>query len=81
MPIAIRRFSAADVELPLTVTLDDGDAMVAGRSLRNFPNFVARARLSLSGQAIPQAGDLHGLSEVDPEQTAVAVTIDAVWSG
>jgi cytochrome c-type biogenesis protein CcmH len=74
MPFAIVRRQAK--ELPTTVTLLD-DA--ASMRLSNFP-LVLVARVSKSGNAIPQSGDLQGFSPT--VQTGVTklveVTIDKV---
>lgn len=59
-PLAVVRRTVD--ELPLAVTLDESMAMVPGMSLREFPDVVVEARVSLSGAAASQAGDLIGLS-------------------
>ncbi len=58
MPVAVVRASAAD--LPFMFTLDDSLAMSPDRKLSQFPELVVEARVSKSGQATPQAGDLYG---------------------
>lgn len=60
MPLAIERHKAS--ELPLTVTLDDSTAMMPSMKLSDFPEVVVGARISRSGQATPQSGDLQALS-------------------
>jgi cytochrome c-type biogenesis protein CcmH len=57
MPLAVRRFVAAD--LPLATTLDDSHGM-AGRTLSAAQRWRVVARVSRSGSATPQAGDLQG---------------------
>jgi cytochrome c-type biogenesis protein CcmH len=76
MPLAIVRRTVA--ELPTSVTLDDGMAMAPTMKLSSFPRVVVGARVSKSGNAAPQAGDLEGVSEpVTPvEPNPVAVRID-----
>ena len=59
-PLAIQRLRAAD--LPLTVTLDDSHAMVPQMNLSSAPQIVVGARLSRSGNAQAQPGDLETLS-------------------
>ncbi|MEN9416654.1 MAG: hypothetical protein RI988_274 [Pseudomonadota bacterium] len=61
MPLAILRAQVKD--LPLRFTLDDRQAMAAGAGLSSATQVVVGARVSRSGQAAPQAGDLEGLSE------------------
>ncbi len=58
MPLAIVRRQAG--ELPLTVTLDDSQAMAPNFRLSAFPEVSVGARISKSGNATPQPGDLQG---------------------
>lgn len=60
MPLAIRRMAAG--ELPVTVVLDDSTSMMPQLKLSSMPEIVVGARVSRSGQATPQAGDLEALS-------------------
>jgi cytochrome c-type biogenesis protein CcmH len=78
MPLAAHRALAGD--LPLTVTLDDSMAMVPAVRLSGFPEVTVGARISKSGQAMPQSGDLEGeVSPVQPGQIGtVKVVIDRV---
>jgi cytochrome c-type biogenesis protein CcmH len=78
MPLAAQRVRVAD--LPVTLTLDDTMAMMPQMHLSAFPQVTVGARISRSGQAIPQSGDLEGeVSPVASNQTAlVAVTIGRV---
>ena len=58
MPVAVVRASAAD--LPFMFTLDDSLAMSPDRKLSQFAELQVEARVSKSGQAVPQPGDLYG---------------------
>jgi cytochrome c-type biogenesis protein CcmH len=60
MPVAILRAQAKD--LPLTFTLDDRSSMMGGGKLSDQPKVIVGARVSKSGSATPQPGDLQGYS-------------------
>ena len=77
MPLAILKRKVSD--LPLAFTLDDSSAMSPELKLSKFPNVVIGARISRSGDAMPQSGDLVG--QVGPVATGagkLTLTIDAV---
>lgn len=77
MPLAIARLRAADI--PAEVTLDDSMAMSPQMRLSAFPSVLVGARISRSGDATPQPGDLEGFSDaVAPAGTDVAVRIGLV---
>ena len=58
MPIAILRKKAGD--LPVEVQLDDASAMLPGNTLSDHAEVRLIARVSNSGNARPQSGDLIG---------------------
>jgi cytochrome c-type biogenesis protein CcmH len=60
MPLAILKKRVRD--LPLDFTLDDSLAMSPQARLSQAAKVVVGARVSKSGQAMPQPGDLEGLS-------------------
>jgi cytochrome c-type biogenesis protein CcmH len=62
MPLAILRMQASD--LPVKFTLDDSNAMNSAMRISKFQEVVVGARISKSGNAMPQAGDLKGSSSV-----------------
>ena len=78
MPLAIVQRTVA--ELPVSVTLDDSMAMTPTMKLSNFTEVVVGARISKSGNAMPQAGDLQGeVSPIAPgQQDVVKVVIDTI---
>ena len=60
MPLAILKRKAS--ELPITFTLDDSTAMADELKLSTFELVIVGARVSKSGNALPQSGDLVGQS-------------------
>ncbi len=61
MPLAAVRRQVKD--LPLTVVLDDSKAMMPSMKMSNFSEFKVGARVSWSGNPIPQSGDYEGFAK------------------
>ena len=75
MPVAIVRATKKD--LPFTFRLDDSNSMMPSRKLSDVGTVVIVARLSKSGQAMPQSGDLEGISQpVKPGVDGITIIID-----
>ncbi|MBS0555994.1 MAG: c-type cytochrome biogenesis protein CcmI [Proteobacteria bacterium] len=78
MPLAIQRMEAD--KLPVTVVLTDGMGMLPNMKLSQFPQVVIGARVSKSGTAMPQSGDLQVLSKPISVTTTqpIKLTIDQI---
>ena len=61
-PLAVIRVTAST--WPVSFHLDDSMAMLPARRLSQFPRVVVEARVSRTGQAAPEPGDLYVTSEV-----------------
>ncbi|APV51189.1 c-type cytochrome biogenesis protein CcmI [Betaproteobacteria bacterium GR16-43] len=77
MPLAILRGGAREV--PKSFVLDDTMAMAPGMKLSTTAAVIVEARISKSGNAMPQPGDLVGTSAVlKPGARDVKIVIDRV---
>ncbi len=77
MPLAIQRRKAS--ELPASFLLDDSTAMSPDMKLSKFAQVVVGARISKSGNAMPQPGDLVGQAgPLKPTADKIAIVIDGV---
>jgi cytochrome c-type biogenesis protein CcmH len=77
IPLAILRHKAG--ELPINFKLDDSTAMSVDLRLSRFAQVTVGARISRSGNAMPQSGDLLG--QTGPVQTGsgkLTITIDSI---
>jgi len=73
-PLAAARRNAS--ELPIEVTLDESSAVMPNATLANFATVKVGARVSHSGNAIAESGDLIG--EVENVKVGGAKTIEIV---
>jgi cytochrome c-type biogenesis protein CcmH len=77
MPLAILKRQVRD--LPLEFTLSDAESMSPEMKLSKFREVIVVARVSKSGGAAPQSGDLQGsTSAVKVGSTQVTLQIDSV---
>ena len=75
MPVSIVRATKQD--LPFAFRLDDSTSPMPSRKLSGAGTVVIVARLSKSGQAMPQSGDLEGMSQpVKSGVDGITVVID-----
>ena len=75
MPVAVLRLSVKD--LPARFVLDDSLAMTPERPLSRYSSLTVEVRVTPSGQATPQPGDLRSATrEVTPGQEDVVLVAD-----
>jgi cytochrome c-type biogenesis protein CcmH len=80
MPLAVAKLEAKN--LPGGFVLDDSMAMASELKLSSFPEVVVGARLSKSGNATPQPGDMESaLQTVKPGASGVALVIEKMVDG
>jgi len=75
MPLAAQRLPAS--ALPLSLSLDDGMAMMPDLTMSAFGSYVVEARVSRTGDVIPSPGDLYGRSAAAAGEQ-IALVIDSV---
>jgi cytochrome c-type biogenesis protein CcmH len=76
-PLAVQRLQVKD--LPSDLRLSDQDAVVPGRVISGYDDLQLTARVSKSGNAVPQAGDLVGRGEwLKASGKPVSIVIDTV---
>lgn len=76
MPLAIVRLTAK--ELPYKYVLDDNSALMPGNKLSSASEVLVVARVSKSGDATSQAGDLQGKSAAVKPGDKVNIEINEV---
>jgi cytochrome c-type biogenesis protein CcmH len=77
IPIAVLR--EPNAQLPMPFSIDDTHAMDPSRPLATTGKLSVEARLSRSGNAMRQPGDLYGqVTGIDPGQRDVTIVIDRV---
>ena len=76
MPLAAKRLMVKD--LPASIILDDTMAMMPQMKLSMFPSVIVGARVSKSGNAISQNGDLYIEQEQVSHGDEVTLNIDSV---
>ena len=77
MPLAVMRKQVRD--LPLQFTLDDSMAMAPQMRISGFDKVMVVARISKSGQPMPQSGDVQGMSQpVKPGTHGLKINIDTL---
>ena len=74
MPLAVVRTTVD--KLPYSFTLDDSMAMAAGATISRHAKVVVVARVSRSGNAMPQKGDIEGVSApIAPGASGVNISL------
>ena len=79
MPLAVKRMQLRD--LPATISLGDGDAMMPAMKLSSFDMVIVGARVSFSGNPVAQSGDFfteQGSIDSNNPPPKISLTIDQV---
>jgi cytochrome c-type biogenesis protein CcmH len=78
-PMPLATFRAQVKDLPMKFNLDDSMAPTPMARLSDFPSVIVGARISKSGNPMPQSGDLQGMTEaVQLGSSGVEVKINSV---
>ena len=80
MPIAVIRKPIAQNNFPISIQMNDSNSLQANRKLSDFDSIKLGARISFSGNAMPQAGDLQSQElTIDlPSDKAIELLIDTM---
>jgi len=76
MPVAVEKLAATD--FPREVVLDDGDSPMPTMKLSQLDTVDVLARISASGNAMPQSGDLEAKAKPSDKSGVVELVIDSV---
>ena len=76
MPVAVEKLAATD--FPREVVLDDGDSPMPTMKLSQLDTVDVLARISASGNAMPQPGDLEAKVKPSDKWGVVELVIDSV---
>lgn len=76
MPVAVEKLAAKD--FPVEVTLDDGDSPMPTMKLSQLERVDVLARVSASGDAMPQSGDLEAAARASGPTGSLELVIDTV---
>ena len=76
MPVAVEKLPAKD--FPREVVLDDGDSPMPTMKLSQLDKVEVLARISASGNAMPQPGDLEAKAKPSGSSGVVELVIDQV---
>ena len=76
MPVAVEKLAATD--FPREVVLDDGDSPMPTMKLSQLDTVDVLARISASGNAMPQSGDLEAKVKPSDKSGVVELVIDSV---